>query len=158
MRPTTIALTAVLAFAGAACGSVSSDDSASGEGTVPTLPGACSLLTNAEVEQLTGKLPTTARPAGNDSLSVCQWGDGTEDFFSVTLQTGHDWDAQVEIAIARPDSMYRELAGVGDRAYVEFERFVQAEHDDVLVITGPVDEGDIGALESMTATIISRLP
>lgn len=157
MRSTFISLAAIAAVSMSACGS----DSSSSEDAVAVeaLPDACTLLSDDEVEQLTGELPATARFAGIEgSLSVCQWGDGTADFFSVTLQTDHDWDAQVEIAAAREDAEYRELAGVGDRAYVELERFVQAEHDGVLVIAGPVDEGDIGLLESMTSTIITRLP
>ncbi len=157
MRSTIISLAAVIALAMSACGSDSPSDADAD--TPEALPDTCTLLSNAEVEQLTGDLPSTARPASIEgSLSVCQWGDGTADFFSLTLQTDHDWDAQVEIAIARGDSKYRELGGVGDRAYVELERFVQAEHDGVLVIVGPVDEGDIQALEAMTNTIITRLP
>ena len=157
MRSTLISLAAVLAFATSACGSDASSDAE--QASSMALPDACTLLSKAEVEQLTGDLPSTARPGGIEGkLSVCQWGDGNADFFSVTLQTDHDWDAQVEIAIARGDSNYRELAGVGDRAYVELERFVQAEHEGVLVVSGPVDESDIGALKSMTSTIITRLP
>lgn len=157
MRSAIISLAAVLAIATTACGSDS--PGSSDDAPVTTLPDACTLLSNAEVEQLTGDLPTTARNAGVEgTLAVCQWGDGTADFFSVTLQTDHDWDAQVEIAIAREDSQYRDLPGVGDRAYVELEQFVQAEHEGVLVIVGPVDESDIADLESMTRTIITRLP
>jgi hypothetical protein len=157
MRSTFISLAAIAAISMSACGS---DASSSADGaTAEALPDACTLLSDDEVEQLTGELPSTARFAGIEgSLSVCQWGDGTADFFSVTLQTDHDWDAQVEIAAGREDAEYREITGVGDRAYVELERFVQAEHDGLLVITGPVDEEDIGSLESMTNTIITRLP
>jgi hypothetical protein len=157
MRSTIVSLAAVLALGVSACGSDSSSDS--DDATTETLPDACTLLSDDEVEQLTGDFPAAARSAGIEgSLSVCQWGDSTTDFFSVTLQTDHDWDTQVEIAIARGDAMYRELAGVGDRAYVELERFVQAEHNGLLVIAGPVDEGNISSLESMTNTIIARLP
>jgi hypothetical protein len=157
LRSTFISLAAIAAISLSACGSDSS--SSVDDAAAEALPDACTLLSDDEVAQLTGGLPSTARFAGIEgSLSVCQWGDDTADFFSVTLQTDHDWDAQVEIAVGRGDAVYRELAGVGDRAYVELERFVQAEHDGVLVITGPVDEGNIGSLESMTNTIITRLP
>jgi hypothetical protein len=157
MRNVVIALT--LALAVSACsGDDSSDVADAGAVTSTGIPeDPCLLVTDGEVESITGESPESHRGSSvTASYSNCQWSDGNSDFFTLTVQNDHDWDLLVTAANSRGEDDYRELDGVGDRAFVELEANVIAEQDDVAVTAqGQVDS--VADLEALMPTILDRL-
>lgn len=147
----TLALT-IAALTLASCGSGAANESESA-----TLVDPCTLITDAEVEAITGESPQSHRSAAlGDQFRTCHWSDGSSDYFTLTTQTDHQWDQIVQVAQARGADKYRDLPGVGDRAFVQLEANIVAEKDGIAVSTlGQVDA--IGELETLMVAILTRL-
>ncbi|MEL7209462.1 MAG: DUF3558 family protein [Actinomycetota bacterium] len=161
MRLPTIVLVLTLAVAacsgddtGSTAGTPGGDASASATGP---LPDPCTLMTDAEVEVVTGEAPASNRSAQvTDAYRTCLWSDGSSDFFILTIQTDHEYELIEQAAIARGDDEHRTLDGVGDRAFVELESNVVAEQDGVLV-TAQGSVTTVAELEALMPTVLDRL-
>lgn len=117
----------------------------------------CALMTDAEVASVTGETPVSSRSATvTEQYRTCLWSDGSSDMFILTVQSDHDWDLLLQVAQARGADDYRDLPGVGDRAFVALDSTVTAEADGVAVTAeGRVDR--IDALEALMPTVMTRL-
>lgn len=168
-----IVVVLALALFAAACGGDSPSESSAGAAEIPSgvdpekvieIAGdaqpenACSLITDAEITELTGLAPTLSDgDALTAAYATCGWSNGTTDFFTLTIQSEYDW-AQISgsSAASAGRTAFRDLDGLGDRAFVEYERAVVVEQDGKLVTLGG-NILNIEDLENLTRIVLDRL-